>query len=403
MIKDLSLITIPRDDYKDYRYEVIFRAYKWDPQVADVNTVADHILLISAKTANMLEGLAELLSAETVKIEEALLKNPKAACELGISHKVLRRLKMIKNYHREEHVRLMRFDFHPTEDGWVVSEVNSDVPAGIAEASILPELANPFCKSAAPRGNIANSILKAYSPLIQHCPRVAFVHATAYGEDRQVLQCLGDVFEGHGIEVVYAAPNQLKWAADKAFSIVNNQNKEIGGVVRYFPAEWLAGYGFSYNWAGYFTTRLPSCNHPIALYSQSKRVPLIWESLGFDCPAWKSKLPLTTEPRFTGLNESDWIYKPAMSRVGEGITIKEAISEKEYKKIIKDVKKYPKKWVSQRRFKSLPLLNDRDEEYHLCVGVFTLNGKSAGFYGRASTYPKIDDKAIDIPILVSKE
>ena len=34
----------------------------------------------------------------------------------------------------------MRFDFHPTIAGWAVSEVNSDVPGGYNEATLLPVL-----------------------------------------------------------------------------------------------------------------------------------------------------------------------------------------------------------------------------------------------------------------------
>ena len=36
----------------------------------------------------------------------------------------------------------------------------------------------------------------------------------------------------------------------------------------------------------------------------------------------------------------------------------------------------------------------------ICIGVFTVDGKMAGFYGRVSPYPRIDANARDIPILV---
>lgn len=49
------------------------------------------------------------------------------------------------SYSPERHVRLIRFDFHPTTDGWSVSEVNSDVPGGLLmEASVLPRIAQPY-------------------------------------------------------------------------------------------------------------------------------------------------------------------------------------------------------------------------------------------------------------------
>ena len=43
------------------------------------------------------------------------------------------------------------------------------------------------------------------------------------------------------------------------------------------------------------------------------------------------------------------------------------------------------------------------EHFHLCVGVFTVDGKAAGFYGRISPFPRIDARAKDIPLLVEKE
>ena len=399
--KGLSLVPIPHAAYNDYRYEVIFRAYKWDPQVSDINTISDHILLISEEVAEHLEHLAELLSAETMQIEEALWRNPKLATGLGIERNVLKHLKSIKDYRQEEHVRLMRFDFHPTMDGWTVSEVNSDVPAGTAEGSVLAELASSYCKQGALRGNVVESIQNAYAPLIHESATVAFVHATSYEEDRQVLQCIGDAFERQGLNVVYASPNQLKWIDNKPICLIDGCKGEIDGILRYFPAEWLSGYRCGYDWSGYFNTRSPSCNHPIALYSQSKRVPLVWDKLDIDLTTWRQLLPITTEPRLQDPYNQSWVFKPAMGRVGEGISIREALSEKEFTKILKSVRRHPKHWISQKRFDSLAISTAEGEEFHLCIGVFTVNGKRAGFYGRMSKYPRIDDEAIDIPILVT--
>jgi glutathionylspermidine synthase len=140
----------------------------------------------------------------------------------------------------------------------------------------------------------------------------------------------------------------------------------------------------------------------VAILTQSKRLPLVWDELGVDIPAWKQLLPETRDPRHIDPKEDGWIYKPALGRVGEGISIMEAITEKERKIIKKAVKRSPGSWVAQRRFTSKPLTDIQGEAYHLCVGVFTVDGKSAGFYGRISPYPRIDDRAKDIPILVWK-
>jgi glutathionylspermidine synthase len=147
---------------------------------------------------------------------------------------------------------------------------------------------------------------------------------------------------------------------------------------------------------------VPSCNTPAALLVQSKRLPLVWDDLGIDVPAWKELLPTTLDPRDIGKNADGWIYKPAMGRVGEGISIKITGREKEQKKIERDARKRPKEWVAQKQFQSKPLVTDEGERYHLCLGVFTVQGKAAGFYGRVSQYPLIDANAIDIPVLVER-
>ena len=76
---------------------------------------------------------------------------------------------------------------------------------------------------------------------------------------------------------------------------------------------------------------------------------------------------------------------------------------KEYRQIQRDVRRHPKDWVMQKRFQSKPVAGEDGESFHLCVGVFTVDGKAAGFYGRISSYPRIDARAKDIPLLVEKE
>jgi len=53
-------------------------------------------------------------------------------------------------------------------------------------------------------------------------------------------------------------------------------------------------------------------------------------------------------------------------------------------------------------FKSVPLKTSDGEEFHLCLGVFTVDGKSAGFYARISDSARIDENAQDIAVLIEK-
>ena len=398
----MQLRSIPAQHYSDYRYEVIFGAYKWDPQVGDQDTIARHTLLLDRNTAAELEKLAEALAAETCAMEEALLHKSQLAKKLGFPKKIERKLPLLSGYEPERHVRLMRFDFHPTPGGWAVSEVNSDVPGGLAEASVLPHFASPFFPDCEPGKNIADALFSAFTEKVGEQGRIAFVHATSYSDDQQVMRFLSDHFSQRGFHTQLAAPDHLRWNGKKAASILEGEEGELDGIVRFFPLEWLTNLPRSFDWAGYYQTETVSCNHPAAIYAQSKRLPLVWDELGVDIPTWKKLLPETCDPCTKGLTP-DFIFKPALGRVGEGISIREAISSKEFEAINKAARRSPLDWLAQRRFESVPLLAEDGTAYHLCIGVFTVDGKSAGFYGRISPYPRIDANAKDIPLLVAKE
>lgn len=398
----LRLGRIPPAHYFDYRHQAIFDAYKWDPQVEDHNTVAEHVILMDAPDARQLEMWAEQLAAETVQMERAMVTRRDLAKALGLPGAVSRTLHRLEGYDPARHIRLMRFDFHPTTAGWAISEVNSDVPGGLAEASALPQIARRYFPRYAPRGDIAAQLLEAFGRRVAPGARIAFVHATAYADDRQVMQFLGDSFAGCGYRALYAAPDHIAWKQRRAVSLIEGEEGPVDGIVRFFPLEWLANLPRRADWRGYYDTLTPSCNHPIAVFAQSKRLPLVWDALGIEFPAWKALLPETRNPAGRG-QEDGWIYKPALGRVGEGISIREAVAPKELSQIHRAVRRHPKHWITQKRFESRPVSGPDGQSYHLCVGVFTVDGKAAGFYGRISQYPRIDARAKDIPILVKKE
>ena len=80
------------------------------------------------------------LDKETKLAEEYLNKNIKITKKLALPKKILEQIPHMQNY--DKNIRLMRYDCHPDINGkWVVTEVNSDVPGGFAESSLLPGLA----------------------------------------------------------------------------------------------------------------------------------------------------------------------------------------------------------------------------------------------------------------------
>ena len=98
----LRLVLIPLEQYAEYRYEVIFKAYKWDPQVKDSNTVSRHAVLISPETAQELYTLSERLSIEVMDMEEALLARPDLHKAMGFSGKLKKSLRTMTVYNRDK-------------------------------------------------------------------------------------------------------------------------------------------------------------------------------------------------------------------------------------------------------------------------------------------------------------
>jgi len=390
-----------RVDFPSYRRDVIFRCFKWDPQVGDVCTISDHACVLTAASVSRLSRLAEALARETMQLEAALLERPDLHAELGIP-RPLRRVLSRARGPSDSHVRVMRFDFHPTLDGWAISEVNSDVPGGFAESSALPQLAASYVPGARPAGDVAQALVSAVSERLGSRKRVALVHATAYADDRQVMQFLATRFAAADFEYALIAPDHLRWNNGCAVSIAHGQEGPIDAIVRFYPAEWLPALPARSNWPEYFATPTLSCNPPAVVLTQSKRLPLLWDRLGVPVPTWRSLLPETCDPRDAPWRRDDaWLVKPAFGRVGEDIAWRSGVPRKAWRRTLFRAYASPRHWIAQRRFASRPLTNSAGPR-HVCIGVFTVNGRAAGFYGRISSLTLIEKQAQDIPVLVSE-
>ena len=85
----MKLVSIPKEQYEEYRIELMFNAYKWDPQFFDNNTIAKHVLVITNEEHKELEKLTENLDKETRQAEEMLNRNLKLAKPLALPKKYI--------------------------------------------------------------------------------------------------------------------------------------------------------------------------------------------------------------------------------------------------------------------------------------------------------------------------
>lgn len=401
----MKLVKIPEDKYYDYRLQAMFDCYKWDPQFCDNNTLAKYVLVLTKEENDEVIELTKKLDKETRVAEEYINKNIKIAKKLALPKKILTQIPSMQSYDNTKNIRLMRYDFHPDIDGkWVVTEVNSDVPAGFAESSLLPELARKTMNiPELEYTSFGEKMVEAINNKLNNKGTIMMVHCTCFSDDRQVMQYMGDRLKKEGYKIIYGATDHINFKENQAYCILDNNQEKIDLIFRFTPLEWLIQMK-PRRWDGYFNSITMSCNHPVAIYAQSKRFPFVWvdlEKVDIKMETWKKLLPETLEVKDLGQRQG-FIYKPVYGRVGEKISIKEACKGDEYIKIIKDVKKHPKQYLAQKKFKSLPLKGEDGKKYHVCLGSYIIEGKHAGYYARISEYPRIDSYAADIPVLIEK-
>ena len=408
----MRLVPIPTSEYESYRLDLMFDCYKWDPQFLDNNTVARYALVITEDEHRELVKLTEALDRETRISEQFLNKHQELTKPLKLTKKLLKDIKLMTDYNPDKHIRLTRYDFHPVTDvegGWAISEVNSDVPGGFAEASLMPGVAmryldNPGRHTPYYFTSFGDKMVEAVKSKVRAGGRIMLLHCTCYSDDRQVMQFLGDRLTSEGYSIIYGAVDHVNFKNKKAYSILDGNEGELDAVFRFTPLEWFPDIKPK-KWQGYFNTEAVSCNHPVAIYAQTKRFPCVWDVLeknGISMSTWRRLLPNTLEARAVSDRE-DFIYKPAYGRVGEGITIREALEITEYEKIMKDVKRHPSRFVAQKKFSSRPLMGEDGKAYHICLGSYAIDGEHGGYYARISTTPRIDSGAADIPVLIEAD
>jgi glutathionylspermidine synthase len=383
--------------------ETIFSCCKWDPQVGDQPAFTDFPLIISRDTWRFLASQAEALASETVAIEKRLLDAPNSWRNLGLPGRVRRALASAEPPAAAT-FRVMRFDFHLTDNGWRISEVNSDVPGGFVEASGMTKLMAAHHDDCEITGDPAAAIAAAYRRRLPDGAAVGLVHATAYTDDRQAMVFLARHLEEVGLRPVLLSPANLEWRGGLAHSLAGWHQGQLAALFRFFPGEWLPNLERKSGWRHFFRGAKTPCANPAwALLSQSKRFALAADQIGDWNGHWRALQPETRDPRNveTG-NAPEWVLKPALGRVGEDIGLTGVTNEKSLRAIRRSAHWCPGRWASQRRFRALPIATHRGPMFP-CFGVYVIDGTAAGIYGRIAVQPLIDNCAQDIAVLIPRK
>jgi glutathionylspermidine synthase len=379
------------------RKRAVLEGCKWDPQVGDISTLANFPLLIGRSAYDQLAAWAEQLSAETFSAEEeVVLERPQLLSRLGLPRRIRSALTAQAPLAATA-ARVIRFDFHDTADGWRISEANTDVPGGFTEATFYTALMGEHFPEAAVAGQPADDWADA---IASHGKTVALLTATGYMEDLQIMAYLGRLLRQRGCGTYHCNPRQLTWCDGEAFLGAHR----IDVLVRFYQGEWLSRLRRRCGWQNFFRGAKTAIANPgIAVISESKRFPLIWPHLRTDLRAWKQLLPETRDPREVNWrDDASWVLKTAMCNTGDDVVLRPASDVRRWKKIAREVRWFPGRWMAQRRFDTKPIATPMGRMFP-CVGVYTIDGRACGAYGRLSRTPLIDYSAVDVPLLIEDE
>jgi len=388
------------EDFAAILRRAIFDCYKWHTHAEDRPVLCPFPLVLDAPTWDYLAQTAESLARETLAAEAELLARIDLHDRLGLPAKLRRVLHGSSRGSTEATARVMRFDFHWTMDGWRITEANTDVAGGFIEASGVTQLMAahyPHCRVA---GDPAGALADAIHHRVGEGATAGLMHLTVYTEDRQVMLYLGRRLKERGVSACLFDPSQLRWAGARASIACDWHAGPLDVLVRFFPAEWLPRLSAATGWQRFFASgQTPACNPGQAVLTQSKRFPLVWDRLSTPLPTWRSLLPETRSPEEVAGNGGGWVLKPALGHEGKDIGIDGVTDADAWQRIRRAAAKEPGSWVAQRRFEVLPL-STPDGLLYPCLGVYVIDGRAAGAYGRMGVRPLIDDRSREVVVLI---
>jgi hypothetical protein len=208
---------IPAESFFDVVRTMALRHQKWDAQVGDVAALAPFPLVLTRATWQRMSSDASALACETEAVERELVRRPDLHARLGLPVPLAFALRSSAHELLPPAAgRIMRFDFHHTDQGWRISEVNSDVPGGFTESSRFTELVAERSGAGEMTGDAAAAWVEALATAIPTGSAVALLSAAGWVEDIQVVAHLAARLRAFTFEAHLASPHQLHWKDGRA-------------------------------------------------------------------------------------------------------------------------------------------------------------------------------------------
>jgi glutathionylspermidine synthase len=392
-----SGVRLPGAAFHEVKERAVREAFKWNVHDDGADKLCDFPLLLTPALWQTLAAWAVELSKEAELAEAELLDRPLLSATLGIPARLLLALREVR---RTPGLRYSRFDFHPTQAGsFCITEGNLDAAGGWNEAGGVSALFAEHVQGAVLAGDPADALAAALARSTRGGQTVGLLHLTRYADDHQVAKFLERALARRGLQGVPFDPTQLQPAGQRAAALVGRQLHPLDAVFRFFPADWAGKLSRSGAWFRSAAKPGTVWANPLStVLTQSKRFPLIWRWLAAELPTWSRLLPETRTPLLTR-RSCDWVVKPALGHEGYAIGIDGVTDASRLRSLWRRARLTPWAWAAQRNFGPRAISTPLGERYP-CVGVFVIDGKPAGAYGRLATSPLIDAGAQDAVVLV---
>ncbi len=371
---------------------------KWDTQVGDVGVVFPQPLLITRSEWDRLCTQAERAACELYGLERLVAARPELQRTVGVP----RRLRAFLGPGAPAGgPRVLRFDFHPTREGWSVSEVNADVPGGFAEASALPDLFAPFYEGAVRPPCPLTAWGEAVAAVVPPGD-AALLHAPGHLEDMQVALTLGRELRRRGFTPhLVQSPSALRWTEGRA----HLAGVVLTLVVRFFQAEWLASWPGRTGWRELFrpAPATPVLHPPECVISESKRLGLLFNAAGSAADTLRQLFPEAREPHDAPVGErGEWVLKAAYANTGDEVHLGAELSPTAWRWQTRRAWWHPGGWIAQRRFDTLALPSAAGP-VRPCLGIYVVGGRAAGAYVRLSLGQVTDARAFETPLFITPD
>jgi glutathionylspermidine synthase len=382
--------------FAELKERAVSEVFKWNITDNGADKICDFPLVLSRQLWNTLSELAVCLAREAEVAEAELLRRPMLRSLLGVP---MRLQAALRESTRAPSLRYSRFDFHPTVEGdFAITEGNLDVAGGWNEGGGVAALFAEQLSGADCAGDPARTLAESLRRRIGSNRTVGIMHLTRYADDHQVAAFLARVFEGQGFETVFFDPTQLRVAGDRAGALLGDEVRPLDAVFRFFPAEWFCRLESPNQWFAAMAKPGTVWMNPLSsVLTQSKRFPLCWRYLATPVPTWSRLMPETRHPVF--VRGADWVVKPALGHEGFQVGVPGVTQSTRLRALRWAARARPWRWVAQRNFRPASISTPHGPRYP-CIGVYVVEGRPAGLYGRLAVAPLIHADSQDVVVLV---